>query len=67
MEALRVSAENKLPPEVVIMHFGITSNPHHETAGIQHYFKHDLYPWLAKYTNSQGVVHIDGATVALGK
>jgi hypothetical protein len=58
MEALRVCAENKLPPEVVIMHFGITSNPHHDTAGIQHYFKHNLYPWLAKYTNSKGAVHI---------
>ena len=58
MEALRVCAENKLPPEVVVMHFGITSNPHHDTAGIQHYFKHNLYPWLKKYTNSAGALHI---------
>ena len=58
MEALRVCAKNKLPPEVIVMHFGITSNPHHDTAGIQHYFKHNLYPWLKKYTNSIGAHHI---------
>jgi len=58
MEALRVCAENRLPPEVVIMHFGITSNPHHDTAGIQHYFKYNLYPWLEKFTNSVGAVHV---------
>jgi hypothetical protein len=34
MEALRVCAENKLPPELIVMHMGITENPHHDTAGI---------------------------------
>ena len=58
MEALRVCAKNKLPPEVIVMHFGITSNPHHDTAGIQHYFKHNLYPWLKEYTSSIGAHHI---------
>ena len=55
MEALRVCAANHLPPEVVLMHFGMTSNPHHDTAGIQHFFKHNLYPdFFQKYTNSVG-------------
>jgi hypothetical protein len=57
-EALRVLAENKLPPEVVVMHFGITSNPHHDTAGIQHYFQHNLYPWLSKYTTTAEARHV---------
>ena len=35
MEALRVCVENKLPPELIVMHMGITENPHHDTAGIQ--------------------------------
>lgn len=58
MEVLRVCAQNKLPPEVIIMHFGITSNPHHDTAGIQHCFKHSLYPWLKQYTKCKGTRHI---------
>ena len=40
------------------MHFGITSNPYHDTAGIQHYFKYNLYPWLEKFTNPVGAVHV---------
>ena len=34
MAVLRVLAENRLPPEVTIMHIGVTANPHHDTAGI---------------------------------
>ena len=37
MAVLRVLAENHLPPEVTIMHIGITANPHHDTAGMQHF------------------------------
>ena len=55
MECLRVLAANKMPPEVVVMHFGITSNPHHDTAWIQHFFQHNLYPdFFQKYTVSKG-------------
>ena len=58
MAVLRVLAENHLPPEVTIMHIEITANPHHDTAGIQHFFQHNLYPWLKQHTTLQGVWHI---------
>ena len=39
---------------------GITSNryPHHDAAGIQHFFRYDLYPWLAEYTRLRGARHL---------
>ena len=58
MEVLRALAEFKLPPEIIVMHMGITSNPHHDTAGIQHFFRYHLYPWLAKYTLFRGARHL---------
>ena len=59
MEALRVLAENHMPPEVIIiMHAGVTSNPHHDTAGIQHFFQYNLYPWLKGNTNLKGAHHV---------
>ena len=58
MEVLRVLAANKLPPEVTVMHMGITADAHHDTAGIQHFFQHHLYPWLAKYTTLRGAVQL---------
>ena len=45
------------------MHTSITSKPQHDTIGIQHFFEHNLYPWLKRYTYLQGahhVVHSDG-------
>lgn len=58
MALLRVLAANKLPPEVTIMHMGITANPHHDTAGIQHFFQYELYPWIADYTTLRGAIHL---------
>ena len=58
MAVLRVLAENHLPPEIIVMHMGITSNPHHDTAGIQHCFQHNLYPWLKEHTDLRGAHHI---------
>jgi hypothetical protein len=58
MEVLRALAANHLPPEITVMHIGVTSNPHHDTAGIQHFFQHNLYPWLQEHTTLEGARHI---------
>ena len=58
MAVLRALAENRLAPEVTIMHIGVIANPHHDTAGIQHFFQHNLYPWLKQHTTLQGARHI---------
>ena len=43
-------AKHNQPPEITIMHATLTPNPFHDTAGVQHFFENDLYPWLWKYT-----------------
>ena len=46
-------AKNGKKPEVLIMMCGITSNQHHDTAGVQDFFKRHFYPWL--WANSRGL------------
>jgi len=58
MEVLHALAANHLPPEITVMHIGVTSNPHHDTAGIQHFLQHNLYPWLQEHTTLEGAYHI---------
>ena len=50
LAVLRTLAANHLPPEITVMHMGITENPHHDTAGIQHFMQHNLFPWLKENT-----------------
>jgi len=45
-ELLRTLEQHGHPPEITIMHALLTPNPHHDTAGVQHFFHEQLYPWL---------------------
>ena len=47
---LETLGEHGLPPGVTIMHALLTPNPHHDTAGVQSFFRHKLYPWLWEIT-----------------
>ena len=52
-QLVQILKDNGKPPEVTIMLSGMTANQHHDTAGVQHFLQHHMFPWL--WENTQGL------------